>query len=66
MRIEIRVVSPQAKEYLELPDAGRGKEGSCTHLDFRLLGSRIGGCCFQPPPAGGLWSQPPWEKDTEA
>lgn len=46
---EIEITFPQAKEHLEPPEAGRGKEGSSptalkgslSHpVDFRLLASR--------------------------
>lgn len=49
---EIRVIWPQAKEHLGLPEARGGKEGyfprgfeggwPCGHLDLRLLASRTG------------------------
>lgn len=52
METEIRVIWPQAKEYLELLELERLRKGSplepleevwpCQHLDFQLLYSKTG------------------------
>lgn len=46
--VEIKMLQLQTKEWLELPKAGRGKEGSSLFLGLLQNCERTNFCCFKP------------------